>query len=59
MLVTDVFCTNIHIDPSDTFEPRVEHKDERNKPLKSPNELLTHISNGGPIGMHMYQKVYY
>ena len=58
MPVTDLLCTNSHTDPSDTSEPCVEHKDKRNKPPELLNELLTHISNGGPIGMHMYQIVY-
>ena len=44
MPVTDLLCTNNHTDPSNTSEPCVEHKDIRNKPPKSPNELLTHIS---------------
>ena len=58
MPVIDLLCTNNNTDPSDTSEPCVEHKHKRNKPPKSPNELLTHISNGGPIGMHMYQIFY-
>ena len=58
MPVTELLCTNSNTDPSNTSEPCVEHKDIRNKSPKSPNEPLTHISNGGPIGMRMYKIVY-